>query len=360
MRNTVLIVDDVEMNREILSEILEEKYEILQAENGTQALEIVEREQNRIAVILLDLVMPGLDGFGVLKELKAKELISRIPVLVISGDSSIESERTCFDYGVSDFIHKPFFEELVVRRVNNIADLYNYKAGLEEKVAEQTATILRQLETLKVKNATIEASKLRTIETLGTVVESRDRESGEHVQRVKGYTRALAEQIMQDFPEYGLNGEKIMTMVSASTLHDVGKIAISDAILCKPGRLTTEEFETMKTHTTEGCKILATIRGIWDEDFYQMSYDICRYHHERFDGRGYPDKLVGEDIPISAQIVAIADVYDALVCERVYKQAFPPDVAFQMIQDGQCGTFSQKILQSFRNARVSFEKIARS
>ena len=360
MRNTVLIVDDVEMNREILSEILEEKYEILQAENGTQALETVEKEQDRIAVILLDLVMPGLDGFGVLKELKAGGLMSKIPVLVISGDCSIESERICFDYGVSDFVHKPFFEELVIRRVNNIVDLYNYKNGLEEKVAEQTATILRQLEALKAKNATIEASKLRTIETLGTVVESRDRESGEHVQRVKGYTKALAEQLMADYPEYGLTGEKVTTMVSASTLHDVGKIAIPDAILCKPGRLTKEEYEEMKTHTTEGCRILATIRGIWDEEFYQMSYDICRYHHERYDGKGYPDKLTGEQIPICAQIVAIADVYDALVCERVYKKAFPPDVAFQMIQEGQCGTFSRKILDAFRNARASFEKIARS
>lgn len=183
-------------------------------------------------------------------------------------------------------------------------------------------------------------------------------ESGQHIERVKGYTKLLAEQLMKDYPEYGLTSDKVSVITSASALHDIGKIAIPDAILMKPGKLTQEEFEYMKSHTTKGGEILNSIKNVWDEEYGKVSYEICRHHHERYDGRGYPDGLKGEQIPLSAQIVSIADVYDALVNERVYKSAFPKEKAFQMIVTGECGVFSPKLLDCFWNARRAFERLA--
>ena len=196
------------------------------------------------------------------------------------------------------------------------------------------------------------------IDILGTVVEYRNLESGQHIERVKGYTKLLAEQLMKDYPEYGLTSDKVSVITSASALHDIGKIAIPDAILMKPGKLTQEEFEYMKSHTTKGGEILNSIKNVWDEEYGKVSYEICRHHHERYDGRGYPDGLKGEQIPLSAQIVSIADVYDALVNERVYKSAFSKEKAFQMIVTGECGVFSPKLLDCFWNARRAFERLA--
>jgi putative two-component system response regulator len=182
-------------------------------------------------------------------------------------------------------------------------------------------------------------------------------ESGEHIQRVKGYTEILANEMMKDYPEYELNTKKIELIVSASALHDIGKISIPDNILMKPGKLTKDEYEYMKSHTLRGCEILNQIKGAWDQEYSKYSYEICRYHHERYDGRGYPDGLKGDDIPISAQLVSIADVYDALVNERVYKDAFSKDQAFQMITQGECGVFSPKLLEAFRKVRREFEEL---
>lgn len=190
------------------------------------------------------------------------------------------------------------------------------------------------------------------------MVECRNLESGEHVKRVKGFTRILAEQAMKDYPEYGLTPELIDMIFSASALHDVGKIAISDGILLKPGRLTKEEFDIMKTHTIKGCEVLEHIEDVWDETYGRISYEICRSHHERYDGRGYPDGLEGENIPVSAQLVSLADVYDALVSERVYKKAYSLEEAFRMIQAGECGVFSPKLLECFSRAREKFEQLA--
>ena len=211
---------------------------------------------------------------------------------------------------------------------------------------------------LKEQAKKLEESNEKIIDILGTVVESRNLESGEHIKRVKGLTGVLALQVMADYPEYGLDEQKVEAIVAASSLHDVGKISIPDHILLKPSRLTEKEFEYMKLHTTKGCEILDKIEGIWDEEYKEMSYEICRYHHERYDGKGYPDHLEGEQIPISAQIVSIADVYDALVCERVYKKAFPKDIAFHMIMNGECGVFSPKLLECFQKVKNEFERIA--
>lgn len=357
MRDKVLIVDDMKMNRELLAEILEADYSILEAENGRQAIELLETKNEEIAIILLDLIMPEVDGITVLKEMKKNKWIDEIPVLVISSENSVNVERECFDYGVSDFIRKPFDFLVVKKRVENIVGLYLYKNKLEDTVEKQTEALRKQYQLLKKRGEELEKNNIRIIDILGTVVEYRNLESGEHVRRVKNFTRILAWQLMKEYPEFGLDEKQVERIASASALHDVGKIAIPDAILLKPGRLTEEEFEYMKSHTLRGCDILNNITGAWDEDYGKVCYEICRSHHERYDGKGYPDALVGEEIPISAQIVSIADVYDALVSERVYKGAYTKEQAFHMIISGECGVFSPKLLECFRKSRKDFEEL---
>ncbi len=357
MRNRILVVDDMEINRDILQEMLEEQYDVLQAENGRQAIDILEKHNDEIAAVLLDLIMPEMDGFAVLDIMKEKNWLKKIPVLVISGETSSEAESRCFEYGVSDFIKKPFADYIVKRRVQNILDLFSYQNQLEERVERQTDMLRKQNRILQLQAEKLKENNDRIIDILGTVVESRNLESGEHIKRVKGFARVLGYQMMEDYPEYKLTKERVEMIAVASALHDIGKIAIPDHILLKPGRLTDEEFEFMKSHTTRGCEILNSIEGIWEDEYRTTSYEICRHHHERYDGRGYPDGLKGDDIPISAQIVSVADVYDALVSERVYKDAFSMDEAFHMIVRGECGVFSPKLLESFRNARKKFEEM---
>lgn len=357
MGNTVLVVDDMEINREILTEILNEEYQVETAENGRKALEMIAERQEELAVVLLDLMMPEVDGFAVLEVMQEKGWIEKIPVLIISGETSVKAERKCYDYHISDFIHKPFDNALVKKRVRNVVNLFQYQRNLEDKVQEQTRILREQNELLQRQTQQLKKSNTNIIEILGTVVEYRDFESGEHINRVKGYTQILAQRLATEYPEYGLDQHKIEIIVSASALHDVGKIAIPDNILLKPGKLTNEEFSCMKTHTTRGGEILQNIRNAWDEEYGEISYQICRHHHEKFDGRGYPDGLVGDEIPIAAQIVSIADVYDALVNERVYKDAFPKEEAFRMIMEGECGKFNPKLLECFRIERKAFEEM---
>lgn len=229
---------------------------------------------------------------------------------------------------------------------------------LEEKVQAQTETLRKQYKVLQLQAERLHQSNEKIIDILGTVVEYRNLESGEHINRVKGFTKILAAKLMEEYPEYGLTPVSVDMISSASALHDIGKIAIPDHILLKPGRLTAEEFEYMKSHTTRGCDILKSIEGVWDDSYGKLSYEICRHHHERYDGKGYPDSLKGEEIPIAAQIVSVADVYDALVTERVYKSAYSKDEAFHMIINGECGMFSPKLLECFRHVRKDFEALA--
>ncbi len=357
MRSKILVVDDVAINRFILTEIVENEYDVVEASNGEEALARIAENGNDFAVILLDLMMPVKDGFEVLEELRRDKYMDRVPVLVISGETSVASEKKCLDLGVADFIHKPFDETIVRQRISNVTDLYDYKNSLEDKVAEQTRTLIKQNKELTEQAAKLERYNRSIVDILGTVVESRSLESGDHIQRVKGYTKLLAEQMMNDFPEYGITQDSIDVMVPASALHDVGKIAIPDSILLKPGKLTPEEFDEMKLHTVRGCEIIESITDAWDEEYKKVSYEICRYHHERYDGRGYPDHLSGEEIPIHAQIVSIADVYDALTSKRVYKDAYGKDTAYKMIINGECGTFSPKLLHSLTNIKDEFERL---
>lgn len=360
MDNRVLVVDDMELNRELLKEMLQNQYDVILAENGKRAIELLHQNADEISVVLLDLIMPETDGFAVLEKMQQENLIHKIPVIVISGETSTEAEGRCFDYGVMDFVQKPFNASIVRRRVKNVISLFDYQNQLEDKVHKQTEELRKQNEMLQSQTEKLRETNIKIIDILGNVVESRNLESGEHVKRVKGFTRILGYQLMEDFEEYGLTPEQVDMIAEASALHDVGKIAIPDNVLLKPGRLTDEEFELMKEHTTRGCDILNNIEGIWEDDYREASYEICRHHHERYDGRGYPDGLQGEDIPLSAQIVSVADVYDALVSERCYKKAFSKEEAFHMIQEGKCGTFSPKLMEAFRHAKEAFEKLADS
>ena len=358
MKNKILVVDDALMNRDILKEILKDTYDILEAEDGKSALEILDAENNEISAILLDLIMPVMDGFEVLEELNARKMIEKIPVLIISGENSTQNEQRCFELGIADFIGKPFNARLVRKRIQNAAEHYAYRNELEAKVEEQTNVLRKAYRTLKSQAEQLKRRNQDIIEILGTVVEYRNLESGEHVKRVEEYTRILAESFMVEYPEYDLTQDKIDVIVSASALHDIGKITIPDSILLKPGRLTKDEFEYMKSHTTRGCELLESMKNVLDPKYEKVSSEICRHHHERFDGKGYPDGLEGDAIPLSAQLVSVADVYDALVNERCYKDAFSPEEAFRMIVNGECGVFSPRLMEVFRKVRSQFEKIA--
>ena len=342
--NAALIVDDVELNRDILAGILETEYTILEAENGRQAVELIEKHSASLSVVLLDLIMPDMDGFSVLEIMKQRGWLNSIPVLIISGEDSVDVERKCFELGVFDFVHKPFDPLLVKRRTQNAADLYRYQHNLEDTVAKQTDELVRKNEKLTKMNEDI-------VELLGEVVEARDPDSGQHVRRVKDITRILAEQMAVDHPEFQLTENIVSVMVATSALHDLGKITIPDSVLLKPGKLTTDEFELMKTHTTSGCSLLEYMDGKWDPEYYALSYEICRHHHEKWDGRGYPDGLKGDEIPLCAQIVSVADCFDALTSDRVYKKAFSPEKAYDMIKNGECGQFSPYMQECFDRAK---------
>lgn len=348
--SAILIVDDVEIDRGILCEIFSD-YTTLEAANGRRAIDIIEADPDRITAVLLDVVMPVMNGLEVIDEMKKRGWLAHIPVLLISGEATLAAERMAYEMGATDVIHKPYDSVVIKQRTQNIIDLYYNKRHLEEMVELQTGVLRKQAMELQRMNN-------RIIDTMSNVVEFRNLESGDHVRRVKNFTRILAGHMAQVYPEYKLDNETIEVITAAAAMHDVGKIAISDSILLKPGKLTEQEFEEMKAHTTKGCEIIEMLEDIQEGEYGRMSYDICRYHHERYDGKGYPEGLKGDEIPIAAQIVSVADVYDALVSDRCYKNAYTPAEAYDMIMRGECGVFSNKILTCLARAREEFEREA--
>lgn len=348
-KQQILIVDDEEVNRAILKEMFRNEYETIEAANGQDAILQIEKNQN-IVLILLDIVMPVMNGFKVLDYMQEHKLLEEIPVILITSETVQDSEDQAYAYGVADVMHKPFYPHIVKRRSKNIIELYQNKHNMEVRLKEQEEAILAQQKELRENNEFM-------IDSLGSVVEFRSAETGEHTRRIKYFTRIMLKYLMQYYPKYGLTPEEIDKIARASALHDIGKIGIPDSILLKPGRLTPEEFEIMKAHTTIGCDILEKSYRNRSSDFFRYCYEICRFHHERWDGNGYPDHLVGEEIPISAQVVAIADVYDALVSPRVYKSVYANNEAFDMIMNGECGQFSPDVLDCFQLAKVDFFNI---
>lgn len=351
-KQQILIVDDEEVNRAILFEMFrddQDKYELLEASNGQEAVTKIE-ECDDLVLILLDIVMPVMDGFKVLQYMKENGLLEKIAVILITSEPALESEYEAYSYGVADVIHKPFYPHIVRRRSKNIIQLYQNKRDMEIRLKEQEEEIRAQEKEIRENNEFM-------IDALSSVVEFRSAETGEHTRRIKYFTRIMLKYLMKYFPKYEMTPAKVDVISRAAALHDIGKIGIPDAILLKPAKLTTEEFEVMKTHTTIGCDILEKSYKDHTTEFYRYSYEICRHHHERWDGNGYPDHLAGDDIPISAQIVAIADVYDALVSPRVYKSVYANNIAYDMIMRGECGQFSPDVLECFGLAKEDFFNI---
>lgn len=341
-RDAILIVDDMELNRAILCEVFRGEYEILEAENGKEALEILDGHAEQVAAILLDVVMPVMDGFETLERLEKRGLLKSIPVFLITADGTEENMHMGYDMGVMDIITKPIVPYFVKRRVCSVIELYQAREDLSSRVETQERVLEQRDQEIQELNSSM-------IEVLATAIEFRDCESGEHVNRI----RDLTDLLLRSLREMGLEScqfsdEQIEQISIAAVMHDVGKIAIPDQILNKPGRLTAEEFEIMKTHTVRGCELLERIPKMRETPVYQYAYDICRHHHERWDGRGYPDHLKGDEIEIWSQVVSVADVYDALVSKRVYKDAFAHEQAIEMILGGQCGQFNPALLQSLQ------------
>ena len=335
MDNTILIVDDVEINRLVLAEAFRKEYRIIEAEGGRQAIEII-NSSSPISAIFLDLMMPDINGLDVLREMNKSGMIKRIPVFIVTAADTDTMLLDAYDLGAVDVIRKPFMLNFLKCRVDNIVELYRHRDNLEALVEEKANQ-------LKLINESM-------VTSLANIIEFRDCESGEHVKRISGLTKILMGDIVQNYPEYYMTQEEIEKISTASILHDVGKIAIPDSILNKPGRLTKEEFDVMKLHTVKGCEILTNIPHVLDKDTFKYSYDICRHHHERWDGKGYPDGIKGEEISIWSQAVAIVDVYDALISPRVYKAPFEHSVAVNMIHNGECGSFNPKVVEAFDRA----------
>lgn len=337
LKQQILIVDDSEINREILKEILKEDYRILEAANGEECLEQLERSGTGISLVLLDIVMPEMDGFEVLAAMNQNHWIEDIPVIMISSEDSDSYIRRAYEMGVSDYISRPFDAKIVYQRVLNMIKLYAKQRRLIHLVTRQ---IYEK-----------ERNNRMMIGILSQIVEFRNGESGLHVIHINLITQLLLEQLVKKTGKYQLSWEDRLLIATASALHDIGKIGIDEKILNKPGKLTKVEFEIMKTHTLIGAQMLDNLDMYRNEKLLKLAHEICRWHHERYDGKGYPDGLVGEEIPISAQVVSLADVYDALVSERVYKKAFSHEKALEMIQNGECGTFNPLLLQCMTEAQ---------
>lgn len=339
--NKILIVDDAEVNRAILQELFCHEFETIEAENGEEAVHVIQTENSTIAAILLDIVMPVMDGFDVLRFLAAQNLLDKIPVFFITAETSSDVTMQGYESGVVDVITKPIVDPAIVRkRVKNAIELYQNRNRLADLVQEQVETIKLQSEKLKYTSVSI-------IDMLSSVIEFRSGESGQHVRRIRKVTKMLLEALSENYEQYRMDEELIETISNASAMHDVGKISIPDYILNKPGRLTAEEFAEMKKHPLHGCDLFEKIPLFQDEDIFQYCYEICRHHHERWDGKGYPDGIAGDDIPIYSQVVALADVYDALVSERVYKAPIWHEKALDMIRNGECGMFNPLLLEEF-------------
>lgn len=333
----ILIVDDSEMNREILSSILGDEFDILEAADGKECISVIRKYGRDIALVLLDIVMPAMDGFGVLEFMNKHEWIDDIPVIMISSEDSAASVKKAYEMGVSDYINRPFDVEVVHRRVFNTIKLYAKQRRLIALITNQVYE--------KEKNNRI------LIEILSQILEFRNGESGRHVLNVNIITGILLEQLTQITDKYNISWSDRLIITTAASLHDIGKIGIDEKILNKAGRLTPQEIEKMKEHTVIGASILENMELFKDEELVKTAYQICRWHHERYDGRGYPDGLKGEEIPVSAQVVALADVYDALVSRRVYKKSYSHEEAMKMILGGECGAFNPVLLQCLTEAQ---------
>ena len=340
-KSQILLVDDSAMSRMILKEILGGDYSILEAENGQECLEKMQAEAGNIALVLLDINMPVMDGFEVLKAMNVNHTIEDIPVIMISSDDSDAAIRRSYELGASDYVTRPFDARIVYRRVTNTIKLYAKQRRLVQMVSDQIRARENNTDML--------------VGVLSHIVEFRNGESGAHVRHIRIITELLLHRLLEISSQYPITAEQQDNIPLASALHDIGKIGIDEKILNKPGKLTPEEYEVIKTHSMLGAEMLHQLEDFNEQPLLQTAYEITRWHHERWDGRGYPDGLKGDAIPISAQLVALADVYDALTSERCYKKAFSHEKAVQMILNGECGAFNPLLLQCLTDVQTDLK-----
>lgn len=342
-KSNILIVDDSKLNREMLASILKMEYNIIEAGSGEECIEKLKQYRDDLSVVLLDIVMPGINGFTVLDYMNANKMIENIPVIMITGDESDGSMQRAYEMGVSDYVTRPFDMKVVYRRVANTIQLYSKQRRLIDKIKQQM---------IEQEND----SRMMT-GILSQIVEIRNGESGRHVIMIRNLTELMLKALLLKTNEYNLTPQDVNHIVNASALHDIGKISIDEKILNKPGKLTKEEFEEMKKHTVIGSEMIRSLKNYRGEPLIKFADEICRYHHERWDGRGYPEGLKGNDIPISAQVVSVCDVYDALVEKRVYKEAYSHEKAMKMIMNGECGTFNPLLLDCLSKLAEDIKEI---
>lgn len=334
-KECVLIVDDSEINRNLLADMLDEDYSVNQAASGEEVLAILKERHDDFSCVLLDLNMGSVSGYDVLTHMRERGWLSYLPVIIISAEENINCIKRAYSLGAIDFISRPFDMEIVQRRVRTTIAVYSNQRRLSQMVVNQL-----------YEN---ERSNTMLLSILGHIVEFRNKESGAHIESVGVLTQIFLEHLVKKTNRYNLSNSDIKTIARASVLHDAGKISVPNAILNKPGKLTSEEYDIMKKHTLAGSEMINACTQFKDEPIVKTSYAICRWHHERYDGKGYPDGLKGEDIPIAVQVVALADVYDALTNERCYKKAFTHEEAVKMILNGECGCFNPLLIEILRD-----------
>ena len=341
---TVLIVDDIAVNVMMLEEILKDNYHIITAFNGKEALETLKAAKHLPKIILLDIMMPEMNGRELFEILKKEKTFQRIPVIFITAENDSESELLAA--GAVDFINKPFSPEIVKLRVRNQIELKNYSDSLEEMVAEKTAEATKTLD--------------NALQGLANAIEHRDLESGQHVKRTQLFVRALIDYLIRTKSIYAEELKMLQPdiIMKSMALHDVGKIAIPDRILLKPGKLDPDEYEIMKTHTTRGKDIIDEFGDVKSSLYLKHCEDIAYGHHERWDGKGYPQQIKENEIPLTARLASLADVYDALVCTRVYKPAIPFERALEILVEGRGTQFDPVITDAVLQIQDEFKEIS--
>ena len=348
-KKALFIVDDVYLNRAILRNLFEDRYRILEADDGRMGIEQIENNIQNLALILLDIKMPGIDGFGVMEYMNQMDYIKDCPVILITSDEDEDAMERGYHMGATDVIKKPFVTHTVLQRVKNTLELYRYKYRLEELVDEKTKELSNQYHKL-------EEYHLRLVEVLNDIVDSRSVESMEHIAYVQGYTRILANHYAQIFKHARMTKQKIEYIVKAATIHDIGKITLPDTILTRPGKLSHWEMEVLKGHTVKGSQIVEVMAEFEDDEYRKICRNVCMYHHEKYDGSGYPGRIRKERIPIEAQLVGLADLYDALIHTGVQSKAVKQKDAYTLLMEGRCGELSPRMKECLMSAKEELEE----